>query len=321
MKDKIADILIMNLGKYVSGETLSRCLNISRTAVWKHIQQLRKEGYIILAAPRRGYCLSQRPDLLLPEEIKRFLNTKEIGQVMEHFQIIDSTNRRAKELAFQGALQGTVVVAEEQTGGRGRVNNRWFSPKGGLWFSVILKPHIVPQQLQIITLLASLAVVWGIQEMVSLPLKIKWPNDVYLNNRKCAGILTEISAEMDLINYIVIGIGINVKVDSKSFPRDLKEKIVSLGKETDTELFLPEMLAKILNQMELLYDQALGEGFEKIIEEWRRYDLLLGRQISVETPLEVISGKSMGINEKGALLLKIEQGQILEVLAGSIIFQ
>ncbi|UNC90722.1 biotin--[acetyl-CoA-carboxylase] ligase [Candidatus Contubernalis alkaliaceticus] len=269
----------------------------------------------------KGYCLSLRPDLLLPEEIKRYLSTKEIGQIIEHFRIIDSTNRRAKELALEGAPQGTVVVAEEQTGGRGRVSNRWFSPRGGIWFSVILTPDIDPQQASFVTLLASLAVVRGIQELVPLPLKIKWPNDVYLKNRKCAGILTEISAKMNLINYIVLGIGINIKIDSDSIPGELKKKIICLGDETETELFFSEILAKVLRQIELLYDQALGEGFGKIIDEWRKYDLLLGRQISVETPLEVISGQSIGINEKGALLLKTEQGQIIEVLAGSIIFK
>lgn len=320
MKEKIADILIKNLGKYVSGEALSSRLSISRTAVWKHVRELRREGYLIQAAPRRGYCLTQRPDLLLPEEIKRYLKTESIGQEIEYWRIVDSTNRRAKELASQGASQGTIVVAGEQTGGRGRLKNGWFSPAGGIWFSVILRPQIIPQQASVLTLLASLAVVKGIQEIFSVPLKIKWPNDVYLGERKLAGILTEISAEIDLVNYIVTGIGINAKVDSGSFPEEIREQVVSLWEETDQGFFLPEILGNILNQMETLYDQTQKEGFEEIVEEWRMYDFLVGRKISVNTPSGKISGKSVGINSNGALLLELEEGQIIEVLAGSIIF-
>jgi len=320
MKEKIADILIMNLGEYVSGEVLSSRFGISRTAVWKHIRELRREGYLIQAASRRGYCLTQRPDLLVPEEIKRYLRTKNIGHKIEHWRSIDSTNRRAKEMASQGASHGTVVVAGEQTRGRGRLKNGWFSPAGGIWFSVILKPHIIPQQASIFTLLAALAIVQGIQEVLSIPLKIKWPNDVYLDNRKLAGILTEISAEMDMVNYIITGIGINAKVDSHSFPEGIKERSVTLAEETGQDFILPEILGKILNHMEILYDCVQRDGFEEIIEEWRRYDLLIGRKISVDTPSGKISGKSVGINSKGALILESEEGNRIEVLAGSIIF-
>ncbi len=320
MKEKIADMLVNNIGKYVSGEALSSRLHISRTAVWKHIRELRRKGYLIQAAPRKGYCLTQRPDLLLPEEIKRYLNTTSVGKKIECWRTIDSTNRRAKELASQGALQGTVVVSREQTVGRGRVKNKWFSPAGGIWFSVILTPQIIPQKASLFNLLASLAVVNGIQKVSAVPLQIKWPNDIYLGKRKLAGILTEISAEMDQVNSIVVGVGINAKVDSSSFPDEIKKTAASLWEETEEELFLPEILGEILNQLELLYQRSEKEGFEGILEEWRGYDLLKGRDISIDTPSGRVSGKAAGVNSRGALLLESEEENIEAVLAGTVIF-
>lgn len=320
MKENIADILILNLGEYVSGESLGSRLRISRTAVWKHIRELRREGYLIQAAPRKGYCLTRRPDLLLPKEIKRYLKTNHIGQEIEYWRIIDSTNRRARELASRGAAPGTVVVAGKQTGSRGRGKNQWFSPAGGIWFSVILKPKIIPQLAAVFTLLASLAVVRGIQEVSSVSLKIKWPNDIYLEDRKLAGILTEISAEMDQVNFIVAGIGINAKVDSISFPDEIKKTAAVLWEEAKEELLLPEILGEILNQLELLYQRFEREGFEGILEEWRGYDLLIGRNISIETPSGKIFGKAAGVNSRGALLLELGEGNIEEVLAGTVIF-
>lgn len=318
MREKIIDVLVSNTGTFVSGEELSRDLNISRSAVWKHIEELRQEGYVIEAATRKGYRIMQRPDILHPREINRYLKTVKMGNYMEYFQTIESTNLLAKELAQRGAPEGTVVVAEEQTGGRGRLKNKWFSPRGGIYFSLILRPVVQLHQASLLTLLSAVAVVQAVEEVTGLSAKIKWPNDIFVGTKKLAGILLEMNAEIDLINYVVTGIGINVNISAGDFPSDLAQIAVSLKELLGKEILRPLLLAAVLKRIETLYEKALDKGFGEIITEWKKHDITLGRKLRVDTPDGMLVGKCVGISENGTLLLETEPKQVVNIFAGDV---
>ena len=210
-KDQLLLYLKEKRENWVSGELLSDELGVSRAAVWKHVRKLREEGYVIKSSPRKGYCFSKTSDLLLPNEIRDGLDTRTFGKRnIDYFMEIDSTNMRAKDLAAEGAPEGTVVIAEKQTKGRGRKGRSWHSPLGhGIYTSLILKPAMSPSGAPRITLMTAVAIAEALLSLVHLEVRIKWPNDIIVNGKKLAGILTEISTEMDAVNYIVVGVGIN----------------------------------------------------------------------------------------------------------------
>lgn len=318
IKEKVIDALVDNAGSFVSGEELSRGLNVSRTAVWKYIKELKGEGYVIEAFPRKGYRVREKPDLLLPREIERYLNTSRLGKFIECHSRLDSTNRRAKELGLQGRVEGTLVVAEEQIKGRGRLDRQWFSPRGGIWFSLLLKPLLSPYQAPLLTLLASLAGVKGVKKATGCSLSIKWPNDLFLQGKKVAGILTEINAEMDRINFVVAGIGINANISPLYFPEDISSKAISLMEEKGEPVSRPKVLASFLNEMEVIYNKVQEEGFEGLIDEWKKYSITLDKQIEVKTPRGIIKGKAVDINEEGALVVEKEEGGVIHLLSGDV---
>ena len=321
MREKILDILLDNIGVYVSGEEISRMLNKSRTAVWKSIKSLRNEGYLIEAYPRKGYRAVKNPDLLVPREIKRYLNTQRFGKVIDYHDIIDSTNRKAKEFGLQGYPEGTIVVAEEQNRGRGRLDHQWASPRGGIWFSLVLRPYLTPERAPLLTLLAAVSMIKGIEEVARVPVGIKWPNDIFLKGKKLAGILTEINAEMELINFVVVGIGINVNVHKDCFAGDIAEIAASVVEEKGEEVPRPEILGAILNHMEVLFDKAQKEGFSSVIEEWKNYDTTLGEKVEIHTTTGIISGRALDISEDGSLIMEKKKGENIKVRSGDLYLQ
>ncbi|NLK01318.1 MAG: biotin--[acetyl-CoA-carboxylase] ligase, partial [Clostridia bacterium] len=209
MRARILGILQEGGSAYISGEKISEILGVSRSAVWKHIENLREEGYEIDSATKKGYKLISVPDILFPQEISPGLDTKRLGKSLRHFHVLDSTNEYARVLAEEGAKEGTVVIAEQQKKGRGRMDRPWFSPRGGIWFSVIFRPPFRPHRAPGITLVSTAAVTNALSIITGLEPLIKWPNDIYIEGRKVGGILTEMRAEMDRIHYIIQGIGIN----------------------------------------------------------------------------------------------------------------
>ena len=211
-KDQLLVYLKEKRRTWISGELLSDELSVSRSAVWKHIRKLREEGYVIESSPKKGYLLRRDSDLLLPNEIRHGLNTKVFGKKdIEYFKEIDSTNTKAKDLAQGGAPEGTVVIAEKQTKGRGRRGRTWLSPEGdGIYATLILRPAMSPGEAPRITLMTAVAVAEALLSLIQIDIRIKWPNDILVNGRKLAGILTEITADMDAVNYIVVGLGLNV---------------------------------------------------------------------------------------------------------------
>lgn len=318
MRSQILNLLKQAGDNFLSGEYLAETLNVSRTAIWKHIKALRDSGYDIESVPRNGYRLLYSPDLLSVEEVKNSLSTKILGSDIKYFTTIDSTNNQAKKIALAGAVDGTIVISEEQGGGRGRLSRSFFCPKyKGIWFSVILRPNFLPQEAPKCTLLAAVAVVKAIYDVTGVQVGIKWPNDILYKGKKLVGILTEMSAEMERINYIVIGIGIDVNISAEEMPEDIKDIATSLSQITGEKVSRLKLLNKLLYHLEQLYIMAQKHNFAPILDEWRKYSITLNQEIKVISGNDVTYGKAVDIDDDGALLVKIN-GQIKRVLAGDV---
>lgn len=300
MRQKILDILRSSDG-YVSGEEISRRLSISRTAVWKHINALRSGGCEISSVTNKGYRL-ERGDILAPDEIRRFLKTKLIGSNIVCLAETDSTNNECKR---QPQLSdGTVIAAERQSNGRGRRGNTWISPNGGAWFSILLKPAISPRYVSGITLAAGLAVC----RAIGCGAKIKYPNDIVIGTKKVCGILTELSAEENEVNYVVCGIGVNIS--QTEFPGQLSERATSVFAETGENVDRTEMIARILNEFELLYYEFLQSGAEGYIDEYRRHCVTIGSEVTAAYGGKSIRGVCTGVNADGSIDIKTEAGTV-----------
>jgi BirA family biotin operon repressor/biotin-[acetyl-CoA-carboxylase] ligase len=288
---------------YVSGEALSKELGISRVSVWKHIQGLKEDGYIIEASAK-GYRLVSSPDLLLPYEFP--------GQErkLHHFRQVGSTMDVARELAKKGAEAGSIVVAESQSQGRGRMKREWLSPQGGIYFTVILRPEISPIYAPRINLMASVAVAKTIRRLFGLNAELKWPNDVLIQGRKVGGILAEMDAEMDVINFVNLGVGINVNSSIHQFEAtSLKDEV---GKEISRKDFFASVITEILRyaQKQALLTEA------DLLEEWKNLSVTLNREVRIVSLGEVILGQAIDIDATGALIVKSKDGSLRTVLAG-----
>ncbi|KAE9636214.1 MAG: BirA family transcriptional regulator [Epulopiscium sp.] len=317
MKSKILQLLKDSDG-YVSGEEISKVLGVSRTAIWKVISHLKEEGYVIESVTKKGYLLQETPDLLTEDEILYHLKTKWLGRKIVHYHQIDSTNKEAKKLAASGEKEGTIVISEEQLAGRGRLGRTWISPAGtGIWMSVILRPSIAPTDASKITLLAGLAVCEGIKEATGLPVQIKWPNDLVLHNKKICGILTEMSAEMEKINYIILGIGINVNTDS--FPEDLKNTATSLKIEGEKEYDRKEIVKAILMYLEQYYELYMkNQDMEDLLEKYKNHCLTLGKEVKIIHRNEEFIGKAVDLSKEGELMVEKQDGQVITVFSGEV---
>lgn len=280
MKTKILKILKQQ-EEHISGQQISDYLGVSRTTVWKVIKELREEGYEINSATNKGYLLTKSPDIITSDEIKSVLKTKCFGTKIFAYSEVTSTNKLAKEKASQGAQEGTLVIAEAQTAGRGRLGKAWESPYGsGIWMSLILRPLVLPQDVSGITLIAGLAICQAIRELTHLQAYIKWPNDVVINGKKVCGILTEMSAEMEQVNHVVVGIGINVNI--KDIPEALKEVATSLSIEGEKEYVRKDIIAQVLMCFERHYKAYIQEGSLKpILDQYKALCITLQNQVKV----------------------------------------
>lgn len=319
MKDKIIELLKANPNGFVSGQIICEKLGVSRTAIWKNINLLKKDGYEIMSESRNGYKLITSPDLLTHEEISTYLQTKSIGNKIIYFDSIDSTNNKAKELATSGEAEGTIVIAEEQTSGRGRLGRQFVSPKyKGIWMSLILRPEIDPIYISRITLIGAAAVNLAISD-IGIKSYIKWPNDIVLNNKKVSGILTEMSAELNQTNYVVMGIGINVNIEENEFPEDLKDKATALISETGEKILRKKLVALVLNHFEELYEEFIEYGSMKnTIKICRENSILIGKEIRIIKRGITIKAKALDINENGELIVKYENGTFENIISGEV---
>ncbi len=319
MRKRILELLRENGQEPLSGEDISKKLNITRTAVWKHIQTLKSEGYEIESLQKRGYILRRIPDRLFPQEIASCLKTKWLGRNICYQEKVDSTNNFAKKLANDGCKDGLLVVAEEQGSGKGRLSRGWISPYAkGIWFSVVLKPPFLPQEASKCTLLAAVAVVKAVNNVKGLKAAIKWPNDILLNGRKLVGILTEMNAEFGHINYVVIGIGINTHASGSDYPPEVRDLAISVADAAKSPFRRVEILAAVLKNMEELYERAIEQGFVSVLDEWRKYSCTLGEKVKVIAPERTYLGTAVDIDNDGLLLVKTNDGHLEKVVAGDV---
>ena len=320
MRKTIVEMLKRAGNDFVSGESIAGELQISRTAVWKHIQKLREHGYEILSRERRGYKLKDAPDLLLPSEIQIGLETQIVGVEMNYEPSVDSTNRVAKALAYHGAADGTIVVAEEQTGGKGRLERKYFSPRGkGIWFSVILRPNFLPKDASKVTLMAAVAVAEAMTRFNLKP-EIKWPNDLLFDGRKIVGILTEMTGEIGRIDYVVVGVGINVNIARDEFPEDLRTVAASLSEMSGEELSRVKIFRAILEEFDKLYCEVNANGFGEILKLWRKHNVTLGKKVRVISAVEGgenFDGTAVDLDDDGALVVETADG-LRTVYAGDV---
>ncbi|WP_102345800.1 biotin--[acetyl-CoA-carboxylase] ligase [Bacillus sp. Marseille-P3661] len=306
-------------GEFVSGQMLSDSLGCSRTAVWKHIEELRKDGYELEAVQRKGYRIVRKPDKVSGNEIHLGLTTEFIGRHVHYEESVMSTQKIAHKLATEGVPDGTIIVAEEQINGRGRLDRTWFSPKyTGIWVSIILKPNIPPQQAPQLTLLAAVSVVRGIHAATGIQCDIKWPNDILINGKKAVGILTELQAETDRINAVIIGMGINVNQQIEHFPESLQSFATSLSLEKGKKLNRSEILQSILRELENLYIDYLENGFHVVKLLWESHAISIGKQITARTLSKTLHGKALGITDDGVLLLEDNNGMIHHIYSADI---
>jgi BirA family biotin operon repressor/biotin-[acetyl-CoA-carboxylase] ligase len=283
---------------------------MSRAAVWKHVQQLRAQGYRIDAHHARGYRLAAVPDRLLPTEITRRLATRWLGRHVVAFDETDSTNVQAARLAREGVPDGTLVVAERQTRGRGRLGRTWVSPAGlNLYASFVLRPDLAPADAPRLSLAAAVAVAATISPLVPerglAPgrVAIKWPNDCLLDGRKVAGILTEMEAELDRVRAVVLGIGVNLNGTAGAFPPELRQIATSVRLATGVRVDRVAFVATLCAELEAVYDRFVGGGFSAILAEWERYSCLTGRAVTVESGGRRTRGTVRGVDAEGRLVL------------------
>ena len=319
MKGKILKLLKDSGDNFVSGQKISEDLGVSRAAIWKYINAIKEDGYEIEAISRKGYRIISSPDVLTFEEIKNFLNTEYIGRNIIYYDSIGSTNSKAKELAELGQEHGTVVISEEQTNGRGRLGRNWVSPKyKGIWMSIILRPNIITENISQITLLGAAAVQKAIMKM-GIKTSIKWPNDIVLNSRKVCGILTEMSGEVDHINYLVMGIGINVNFEEEDFPEELKDIATSLTLESGKYMDRKRLLSNVLNTFEVLYNDFVKNGdIEETIDICRKNSILIGKEIQLVNRGKVTTAKAIDISDQGELVIENCHGMVENIVSGEV---
>jgi len=319
MKSKILKILGEN-GDFISGERLSSLCGVSRTAIWKQINNLKEEGYEIETQPRLGYRLLKRPDALVKTEIVDNLATISWGkEYLYTFDEIDSTNEMAKKYAASGKPEGTVVVAEKQLQGKGRLRRTWDSPKGqGIWVSVIIRPNILPTSAPQITFVLAVGMVRAMDKALGLKAEIKWPNDILINGKKVAGILTELSAEIERIDYIVFGIGLNVNQKKEDFPEEFRNKAMSLSMALGQNVSRVKLLQAMLEELERTYHEYLEKGFAYILKEWKANSCTLGKEVQIIMEGDKLEGKAVDLDQDGFLIIQDKNNQLHRIIAGDV---
>lgn len=304
----------------VSGADLAQQLGMSRAAVWARIEELRKLGYEITANPHQGYRLLSTPDALHADDLlARLPDNQIVGRDIRVFEETSSTNDVTEKLARDGVKEGVVVFAESQKKGRGRLGRQWLSPaRKGLWFSVLLRPDLRPQAATQLTVAAATALARAIRRQTSLTPEIKWPNDILLRGRKVAGILTELSAELDHVRYVVIGIGVDVNLTNADLPVDLRKTATSLRIESGQSVSRPELAATILRELDVDYARVHTGQFEGLADEWEEQCTTIGRTVTIRIGDRAQTGVAESLDSEGALLLRTQHGRLERIIGGDV---
>jgi BirA family biotin operon repressor/biotin-[acetyl-CoA-carboxylase] ligase len=302
----------------ISGAELSKRLGITRAAIWARIEDLRKLGYDIEAGPHVGYRLISAPDALHADDLVARLGcTRVIGRDIRVFEQTTSTNDVAARLAQDGVKEGVVIFAESQSKGRGRLGRSWVSPaRKGLWFSVLLRPQIRPQAATQLTVAAATALVRAIQQQTEIVPEIKWPNDILIRGKKVAGILTELTAELERVKDIVLGIGVDVNLDD--FPADLRKIATSLKIETGEHVDRPALAAAMIRELDRDYARICDGEFAEVSDEWQQQCTTIGQQVSIRLGERVIRGRAEALDAEGAMLLRTEHGHMERIIGGDV---
>jgi BirA family biotin operon repressor/biotin-[acetyl-CoA-carboxylase] ligase len=303
----------------VSGKVISERLGISLATVWKCVILLRELGYVIDASEKNGYTLRKHTRLLLPYEVKRYLKTKVVGQEMHHFEQVASTNALARQMMHEVGNEvqpGTVLVAEQQTGGLGRMNRVWMSPEGGIWATIVVMPKLNVEQTFVIMAAASISLARAIRHEYELSALIQWPNDVFIGDKKVAGTTLELSAEGDTIRYCLIGIGVDVNVSIEKVMPNLSKYVTSLSDELGHDVDRAQFFAVFLKEFERRYQMILKGETEPLFREWKSLSHTLHRRVRVRTIRESFEGEALDVDEHGALLIHKDNGEVERVIAG-----
>ncbi|PLX95087.1 MAG: biotin--[acetyl-CoA-carboxylase] ligase [Desulfuromonas sp.] len=317
-RSEILHLLQQSDRGYVSGGELCRALGVSRAAVWKQIEQLRQVGYVIEAVPSRGYCLTSSPDHIDRVTLKQALADCRLDWDPCFVENIPSTNAYAAELAEKGGREGTVVLAEQQSAGKGRLGRHWTSPPGvNLYVSMVLRPSIPPRDAPQLTFLSSVAVARAVKEVTGLEPKVKWPNDILIAGKKVAGLLNEMSAETEGVHHVILGIGLNVNMTQEQFPEDLRYPATSLALAAGRSFPRQALLVALLRHLDALYGLYQHEGAAPIVSAWESWFDLVGERIEVASD-ETFQGTVLGLAEDGALLVRRDNGCSERVLAGDV---
>lgn len=317
MKTRILKIL-RNSDEYISGQSLCNELGVSRTAIWKYMNQLKEDGYIIEASQNKGYKITEYPDILTEAELGSLFENEYFGNKIYYYDELDSTNNMAKKKAEDGASHGTLVITECQNGGRGRRGKKWISPSGsGIWMSFILRPEIHPYTASMLTLVAALAAVSALKKIGGLNCNIKWPNDIVVNGKKVCGILTEMSSELDAVNYVIIGIGFNV--NTTEFDEDIRTIASSLFLETGLKIKRSQVVADFAKCFEKYYKIFIQtQDMNGLMNEYNSLLINAGKEVKINNIKSEFIGNAIGINERGELLVKKQDGSIENIMSGEV---
>jgi BirA family biotin operon repressor/biotin-[acetyl-CoA-carboxylase] ligase len=306
-------------GEYISGESMSQELGVSRTAIWKQIRKLEAAGYQFEASRRLGYRLVSVPDYLAIDQLTNRLETSAFGKTIHYFETVESTQNLARAAAEEGAAEGTLFLAEQQLSGRGRMGRNWVSPRGkGVWMSMVLRPsvpiHFAPQ----LTLLTAVALCRSLKRITSLPIGIKWPNDLLIEGKKISGILLESAAEDERLRYVIAGIGISVNLEEDDYPAELLEKATSLRISAGHKWIREDVIAEFLKEWEQLYFLYQEQGFSPIITLWEALSVSLGKPARLITPQGDITGIPIGLDESGAIRIELADGTVKPVFSAEM---
>lgn len=319
MKNEVLRLLKSSSPDFVSGELICRELGVSRTAVWKHVRSLREDGYNIEAQTNAGYRLNGIPDRLYPAEVQDGLDTRLVGRQVHYYPSLATTTTVAKELAAGGCPEGSIVLAEEQTGGRGRLGRGWFSPRGlGILMSLVLRPAVSPMEVSQLTLVTAVALAGALRRDTGLPVGIKWPNDLLINGKKICGILTEMSGDMDRVMHVTVSMGLNVNIGAGGLPPAIADLTTSLRLEAGSSFSRVAILKGMLQELEKQYLAWLDCGFGPLLERWRELCISLNCPVTVHTLRESWEGWAEDVNESGALLVRSSGGELRCLNAGEV---
>lgn len=314
----VLKMLYKKKDEYVSGDYIVSETGISKTQLSREIQLLKEEGYLIDSS-NSGYRLTGAPNLLLPYEIKKNLHTKYMGKNIHFFKEVDSTNDVARELADEGAEEGTIIIAESQRSGKGRRGKRWISPSGGVWMTIILRPDIEPPKAPQLTLVTGVAVAETLNRECGLDVGIKWPNDILIGDKKVCGILTEVKADIGNVDYVLVGIGIDLNVDLNIFPPELRGGATSLKAELDQEIMGAELVATFLKNFEIYYGEFKEGKFREILNKWRKLSKTIGNYVEVHKRGGSVYGEAVGVNKDGKLILELDDGTLRKIISGECV--